>query len=149
MRHESGPSALTKGRAALKEIAPQNGRKTQLFHVFTAKKGWPAFSRFVVILCALAFLTVSSAHAMSHFESVNGKSGTEISIVMHADDASHADSHPVSGADNHSCGCSPTAPLSSNFTAATPEGCELIVVEVPSLESRVPSLESPYPIVSI
>lgn len=104
----------------------------------------------MVILCALTFLTVSSAHAMSHFEGANGKSGTEIGMVTHADNVSDADSHPVSGADNHSCcGCSPTAPLSFNFIAATPERGELIVVEVPSLEPRVPSLESPYPIILI
>ena len=104
----------------------------------------------MVILCALAFLTVSSAHAMSHFEGVNGKSGTEISMVTHADDASDTDSHPVSGADNHSCcGCSPAGPLTFNFAPATPQRCELIVVEVLSLEPRVPSLESPYPIILI
>lgn len=121
-----------------------------MFHVFTAKKGWLASSRCVVILCALAFLAVSSAHAMSHFEGVNGKSGTEISMAVHADEATDADSHPVSAADNHSCcGCSPIAPLTIDFAPANPQRCTLVVLEVATLEPRVPSLESPYPIRSI
>lgn len=121
-----------------------------MFHVFTAKKGWTALSRFVVVLCSLAFLAVSSAHAMSHFEGVNGKSGIEISMSVHADDSSDADSHPVSGSDNHSCcGCSPVAPLPINFMPAAPQRCAVVMLEVASLEPRVPTLESPYPIRSI
>ena len=112
----------------------------------------------MVVVCALAFLTVSSAHAMSHFEGVNGKSGAEISMVAHADDASDADNHPVSGADNHPvsgadthscCGCSPIATFAIAFMPVDLEGCALVVLEVASLEPRVPSLESPYPISSI
>lgn len=121
-----------------------------MFHVLTAKRGWLALSRFVVVVCALAFLTVSSAHAMSHFEGVNGKSGAEISMVAHADDASDADNHPVSGADTHSCcGCSPIATFAIAFMPVDLESCALVVLEVASLEPRVPSLESPYPISSI
>jgi hypothetical protein len=121
-----------------------------VFHVFTAKKGWPALSRFVVVLCAFAFLTVSSAHAMSHFEGVNGKSGTEVSIAVHADDASDTDNHPVSGSDNHSCcGCSPLAPFAIVLMPTAPQCCALVVLETASLEPRVPSLESPYPIRSV
>jgi hypothetical protein len=121
-----------------------------VFHVFTAKKGWPALSRCVVVVCALAFLAVSSAHAMSHFEGVHGKSGSEISTVSHADDASDIDSHPVSGTDNHSCcGCSSVAPFMISFTPVTLQNCALIVLEVSALEPRVPSLESPYPILSV
>lgn len=104
-------------------------------------------SRCVVILCALAFLTVSSAHAMSHFEDLHGKSGTEVSLAFHADDASDTDDHPASGADNHSCcGCLSIAPLAIDFMPLAPQGCALVVLEVASLELRVPSLESPYPI---
>jgi len=121
-----------------------------VFHVFTAKKGWLALSRCVVLLCALAFLTVSSAHAMSHFEGFHGKSGMEVSLAVHADDAPDMDNHPVSGADNHSCcGCSPIAPLAIDFMPVAPQSCALVVLEVASLEPRVPSLESPYPIRSI
>lgn len=104
----------------------------------------------MVILCALAFLTVSSAHAMSHFEGVNGKNGTEFSMAAHADDASDTDNHPASGADNHSCcGCSHIAPLAIDFMPKAPQVCALVLLEVTSLEPRVPSLESPYPIRSI
>ena len=121
-----------------------------MFHVFTAKKGWPALSRCVVIVSALAFLAVSSAHAMSHFEGTSGKSGTEISMVTHADDASDTDSRPVSGSDNHSsCGCSPVSPLTIGLIPITLQSCTIVVSEVGSLEPRVPSLESPYPIRSV
>lgn len=87
---------------------------------------------------------------MSHFEGINGKSGTEVSMILHADDVSDTDNHPASGADNHSCcGCSPIAPLAIDFMPTAPEGYVLVVLEVASLEPRVPSLESPYPIRSI
>lgn len=103
------------------------------------------------MLCAIIFVMTSSAHAMHHFEGFDGKSNVEISVINDAGHSGDLDSEGKSaGADQHDCcGCVSIALINSVQTFAGNVGFTFFLSNVGTLEPRSPTIDTPYPIVTI
>lgn len=130
---------------------PRSLRKIQLFHKLAALSNWLAFRRFVTVLCAVAFVMTSSAHAMHHFEGFDGKSNVEIGATSDVDHSTDPGTDgKAAGADQHACcGCASVALLDVVPLVVALGAASFIAAEVSSLQPRGPTLDTPYPIITI
>lgn len=126
-------------------------RKIQLFHKLAALSSWLAFRRFVTVLCAVAFVMTSSAHAMHHFEGFDGKSNVEIGAASDINHSTDPDTDgKTAGADQHACcGCAAVVLLEVAQLIVALRPASFIAAEVSSLQPRGPTLDTPYPISTI
>jgi hypothetical protein len=102
-------------------------------------------------MCAVALVSVSSAHAMNHFESFDVKPKAEVAVSLDADStAGHGEQEPAGASDNHDfCGCCAMAFLDIVLTIEAFRRSSLVSDSAGALQRRGPSIDTPYPIIAI